>query len=251
MQGLNGQSRWLVAAGLAGLAAGSATAGTIPALTIDASSTMGTGSFQVDMDEGTTLPDGTFVWVLDGPTDIVDSGSGQTIAHILFGSIMLGASGNISHSFVLEAANADTHFILGSGLSPTATINNPMGRASAGVTLTDVDGNGANLTGMHAGGDLFQALYNNSSSVFTSLIGGPFGFATAFDSQATSDEYPAGAGNFAAFPGPVSQIGINWDFVLSANDSASGTSVFVVVPGPGAGLGFLVGAGLLSGRRRR
>ncbi len=247
MYGLSMRSGWLVA-GVAGLAAANASADV--ALTIQASSTFGTGSFEVSTDDGMTLPDGTFIWVLNSPVDIVDTGSGATVASVLFGSIMFTTSGNVSHSFVVQAGNADTNFTLGSGVVSTPTIANPLGRASAGITLTDTNGNGANLTGMQAGGTMYEAYYD-AGAVFANLIGGPFGFGTAFGSQATSDEYPAGAGNFAAFAGPLSEMGIEWSFGLTANDSAGGTSVFVVIPTPAAGVTMLVGAGLLSGRRRR
>lgn len=246
MHGLSMRSGWLVA-GVAGVAA--ATTYADVALTIEATSSFGTGSFQVSTDDGMTLPDGTFIWVLNAPMDIVDTGTGNSIAQIQFGSIMFTTAGNVSHSFVVQAGNADTTFSLGSAVVPTALIANPLGRASAGVTLTDNNGNGANMTG-NFGGSMFESYYDGGA-VFADLINGPFGFAGAFGSQTTSDEYPAGAGNFAAFPGPVSEIGISWDFTLSANDSAGGTSVFVVIPTPGAGVTMLVGAGLLSGRRRR
>jgi hypothetical protein len=241
-------SRWLVVAGAAGLSAGLASAGTT-ALSFGASSTLGSGVFEVSTDDGTTLPDGTFFWTLDTPRDIVDSNSGHTIAHVLFGSIMLSTSGSVSHSFVVQAAGADTTFQIGSALVNTPFIADPSGRASAGITLTDNDGDGAMLTGNQGNGMMFEAFYDNAA-VFANLISGPFGFGTAFGSQATSDEYPAGAGNFAAFPGPVTEIGIAWDFTLSANDSSGGTSVFVVVPAPATGLGFIAGLGLF-GRRRR
>lgn len=247
MHGLSMRSGWLVA-GVAGLAA--ATASADVALTIQASSSFGAGSFQVSTDDGITLPDGTFIWVLSSPVQIVDSGNGATIASVLFGSIMFTTSGNVSHSFVVQAGNADTNFSLGSGIVSTPNIANPLGRASAGVTLTDTNGNGATLTGLQAGGTMYEAYYD-AGAVFANLISGPFGFGTPFDSRTTSDEYPAGAGNFAAFAGPLSEMGIQWAFRLTANDSAGGTSVFVVIPTPAAGATLLVGAGLLSGRRRR
>lgn len=246
---IRNQNRWLVVAGVAGLATSFAAAGSVTALTFQANSSLGNGAFEVSMDDGTTLPDGTFVWSLSAPMDIVDAGSGDTIAHLLAGSIMLGSTGVVSHSFVVQAGGVDTNFAIGSALVNTGLIQSPSGRASAGITLTDNNGNGANLGGNLGNGSMFEAYYDGGA-VFSNLIGGPFGFATGFDTRTTSDEYPGGVGNFAAFAGPVNEIGINWDFTLSAGDSSGGTSVFVVVPAP-AGLGFIAGAGLFMGRRRR
>jgi hypothetical protein len=245
---IENQSRWLVMAGAMGLAA-SVASSAVTALTIAADSTLGSGVFEVTTDDGTTLPDGTFIWSLDSPMDIVDSGTGETIARLLFGSIMMSTAGTVSHSFVLQSAGVDTNFSLGSGLVNTGLLLNPEGRTSAGVTLTDTDGNGASLTGNMNGGMMFEAFYDDGA-VFSNLLGG-FGFGTAFGSQAIDGEFPGGDGNFAAFAGPVNEIGIAWDFTLSANDSAGGTSVFAVIPAPATGLGFLVGAGLFSSRRRR
>lgn len=244
MHWLSMRNSWLVA-GVAGFAA---VAQADIALTINASSSMGNGSLVVTTDDGVTLPDGTFIWVLNSPVNIVDSGNGNTIAEVQFGSIMFSTTGNVSHSFVVQAGGVDTHFTLSSGIVPMPPVANPLGRASAGVTLTDTNGNGAMLNGHQAGGDLFEAFYD-SGQVFADLLNSPF-FSTPFGTTTASDEYPAGAGNFAAFPGPVSQIGIEWDFTLSANDSAGGTSVFVVIPTPAAGATMLVGAGLIASRRR-
>ncbi|RMH12357.1 MAG: hypothetical protein D6695_06955 [Planctomycetota bacterium] len=246
MNGLGIRSGWLVVSA-AGLAAATTASADI-ALTVEANSDLGTGIFQVSTDDGVTLPDGTFLWTLDAPVDLVDTGTGNTVATLSFGTIMLGSTGVVSHSFVVDAAGSDTHFTLGSGLVNVGPYANPLGRASAGMSLTDGNGNGATLTGNFAGGTLFNSFYDGGAS-FANLLAGPY-TAGSFGSFADNDEYPAGAGNFAAFAGPASEIGIGWDFILSANDSASGTSVFTVIPTPAAGLTMLVGAGLLASRRR-
>ena len=244
------ESRWLIAVGVASVLSAGALAGPTTALRIDANSSLGSGYFEVTLDDGVTLPDGSFFWSLGAPVTITDTNSGMSIATLSFGSIMLGASGVVSHSFVVQAGNAATNFALGSGLVNLGPIANPYGRASSGITLTDTNGDGANLTGNFAGGTMFEAFYD-AGAVFANLLTGPFGFATPFDSKAMSDEYPAGAGNFAAFTGPASQIGIHWDFLLSANDSAGGTSVFVVIPTPAAATMLLAGFGVMTSRRRR
>ncbi len=245
------KSQWFVGVGAIGLAAGFSSAGSVTALTIDAASSLGSGTFEVTTDQGTTLPDGTFIWSLDSPVDILDAGgSGSTIAQVLSGSILMSSTGSISHSFVIQAGNSSTNVVVGTGLVAVGAFANPMGRASAGITITDTDGDGAMLTGNMAGGTMFEANYDGGA-VFANLLAGPFGVATGFDSDAMSDEFPAGAGNFSPVAGPISQIGIDWDFNLSANDSSGGTSVFVVIPAPAAGLGLIGGLGLMGARRRR
>lgn len=241
------KNRWIVIGAAVGLAAGVASAGTVTALTIDATSSLGAGTFEVTTDQGTTLPDGSFIWSLLGPVDITDGG--MTIATVVEGSVLMSTTGGISHSFVVRAGGVNTSFSLGVLPFAVGPFANPWGRTSAGMTLTDTNGNGASLTGLGAGGTIFEAGYN-SGSVFANLLTGPFA-AGSFDSFATSDESPGGAGNFAPFGGPVTDMSLNWDFRLSANDSSGGTSVWVVIPAPAAGLGFIGGLGLLGARRRR
>lgn len=99
-------------------------------------------------------------------------------------------------------------------------------------------------------GRSFEALYNGSDT-FAQLIPsvGPVSGAFVMD-----DRWPAVG--YAPISGPVSSIQTRWRFTLSAGDSASGRSSFVVqsapaVPGPGAVLLGAIGAALAGWMRRR
>jgi MYXO-CTERM domain-containing protein len=116
-------------------------------------------------------------------------------------------------------------------------------------TLTDLNGNGASLTSV-AGDSVYHALIDNNT--VETLMDDPFSVsAGAFESAVVG---PASFGDpipSAPGPGVNNSIGILITFNLSAGDSASFTSIFVVqVPGPG-GLALLAVAGAIGGRRRR
>jgi hypothetical protein len=92
----------------------------------------------------------------------------------------------------------------------------------------------------------YEANYNGlapAGTNFAAFIPGLV-VATPGGSNATSD----GTGGFLPIAGAVSSMSSRFAFTLSAHDSASGTSSFVVVPEP-ASLA-LVLAGVLAFRRR-
>lgn len=215
-----------------------------PAVTFEASNSMGSGSFTVSLDDGAWDGD-SWSWILVHPVEIKND-AGQVLLTLSQGSAYYQNDPVVSLGFSAAAGAADTHFTITSSTVSFPTINNAQGRASAAVTLTESNGDTATLSGFFPGGKLFDARYNGLNT-FADLLAGPY-TKGAFGSTSDSDEFPGGGG-FASI-GAVSDISVQWDFELSAKDQASGTSVFVVVPAPGAlcliGLG-----GLASTRRRR
>jgi hypothetical protein len=120
-------------------------------------------------------------------------------------------------------------------------------------SVTDLNGNGATLSSP-AAGSIYGAIIDNN--VVETLLDDPFSVSTgAFQSNTVG---PASFGdpipNQPYLPLVTTNIGITLSFVLSAGDSASFTSIFVVeyavIPGP-AGLAMLGLAGLFAGARRR
>jgi hypothetical protein len=72
----------------------------------------------------------------------------------------------------------------------------------------------------------FQASYNGSS-VFADLVSTPLASGANGSNSASQTLPPIGT---TPIVGPVSTIPVEFDFVLSAGDLASGTGVFTVVP---------------------
>lgn len=131
---------------------------------------------------------------------------------------------------------------------------NPTASASAGITLTDRNSDGATITGLFTGGKTNQASYNfiydynnnsvvaGSGSVFANLVSG-FSIGSGQTSTNSTDT------GSQIIPGTVSSIESEFKFMLSPRDGAAFTSTFSVVPEP-ATIG-LLGLGTLSLLRRK
>jgi len=130
-----------------------------------------------------------------------------------------------------------------------------VGRASAAFTLTDSSGdfNGATLTGIGDTGGAYLAQYNG-------WAGNPLGpdgttFAEGIYSMIAppggivDESYNEPEIGYTAIGEDVSSMSSLISFDLSAADSASGTSIFVIVPEPGA-LALLALGGVVLLRRR-
>ncbi|MCW5777277.1 MAG: PEP-CTERM sorting domain-containing protein [Phycisphaeraceae bacterium] len=206
------------------------------------------GHFVATSDMGTWDADGNFHWGLDHAVDIYSQG-GSLLATLGTASVTFIADPVIMLNFNVQANQQNTLFSVGSGLLNFPMINSPVGAASAAVTITDVNGNGATFTPDAAGAHLSH--YNGevpNGTQFASLLTSGFSVG-AFSSDTRSDEYPGG-GQYAPIGVGVFDMSSRWSFTLSAFDLASGTSVYVIIPAPGS-LGLLGLGGLLAIRRRR
>jgi len=136
-------------------------------------------------------------------------------------------------------------------IGPTSLVG---GSIQGGVT--DNNGNGATLSAP-AGLSIYQAIadFTTTPTLVDTLLDAPFSITVGgFQSNSASEDFgtpiPSNIG-----PAVNDDITIQLDFLLTANDSASFTSVFVVqpVPVPAAVLFFgsaLLGLGALRRRRR-
>jgi hypothetical protein len=190
------------------------------------------------------------VYTLTDPSTGLDFTSGDTTLGTLQNlSVMLIADPVVQLSFAVMAGSNDTEFTIQSGMvtiDPTYT--NPNAYASAAVTVTDGNRNGATLTGLYAGGKCYQALYNDTS--WTSLVDS---VSAPARKSVTQEESRPVDGDWETIPGTVSSMGSGFHFSVSAGDSASGTSTFEVVPvpEPSSLIALLAGAATLGGIRLR
>lgn len=245
-----GVARCMCAVGaLAGLSVSVASADlTDDVFTINARVGNQDGSFVVHADDGWFDGRGNFYWSLGAETPIKGD-DGSVLATLSTASIVVFQDPVISLNFTVQAGGSDTQFDIGSGLLSFSQIANPTGRASAGVTVTDVTGNGAKM--WPEGDSMYSAQYNGlypNGTPFADLLTDSVS-AGIFQTGIASDEYPSG-GQFAVIGEAVDSMSSAWHFNLTAGDVASGTSVFVVVPAP-ASAGLLAVGGLALVRRRR
>ncbi len=155
---------------------------------------------------------------------------------------------DLNFNTTVTAGQADPHpevrYTITSAMLGGFSLVNPTAQGSAGLTLTDWDSDGAYINGHEpepAGGFTFSALYNGANDAANILPGPAVG---------PDDGTAVSAPLLAPVPGTVTNISSEWDFTLSANDEASGTSVYCLVPEP-CTMGLLAVGGLFVLRRRR
>lgn len=125
-------------------------------------------------------------------------------------------------------------------------VPSPIIDGSISGTLTDLGGNGATVSAL--GGSSIYTSYIDGN-VEQTLMNAPFSVSVPFGGAGVGPQ--AFGPQAAADASADTSIAILLNFQLSAGDSASFTSIFNVVPGPG-GLSMLAVMGLFSrGRRRR
>jgi hypothetical protein len=147
-------------------------------------------------------------------------------------------------------AVVDANFTFDSGEMFFSTIGVPSAFATAATTLT-ADGSTATFTGNFAGGHGYEATYNGGT-LFANLDE-TFTSPATMSTVETRREPLAGTTIIGV---PVSSMRAQWDFDLTANDDASGTSRFEIDAVPDASTLVLAFAGVapLVGclvRRRR
>jgi hypothetical protein len=148
--------------------------------------------------------------------------------------------------FSVRAGGSATTYSFLSDVVTFGSLVNPTAYASAGITMTDRSTAGATITGLFDNGTKTHQARYNGSTVFANLVNG-FSFSTGLTQ--TLEEAKGSPYNMILINDTLTSIESEFYFTLSARDSASGTSTFVVeIPEPTTIC--LLGLGALSLLRR-
>jgi len=197
---------------------------------------------------GATWINDKATWKLTGAIDLRAT-DGELIARLDGLEVGYIADPVISMGFLVTAGGSTTNFTITSALLSFPTID-AVARASAAITVTDIDGDGALMTGLLPGSKAYRAMLDGgvaSGAQFAALVDPAS--AKSYSSNISTESSPAGDGFTPV--GNVSDMQSQFSFSLSANDGASGTSVFVTQPVPVPGAAVALGLGLTAALRRR
>jgi hypothetical protein len=173
------------------------------------------------------IPSDPWGWNLSAPVNVYSENGGSLLATIDSLGIALDGDPAVNLNFAVTAGATPTLISVASSTVVFAPLNGADGFATAALTVTDNNGNGASAVGMFGANKSYQATYNGGS-VFAQLVS-PVG--APGDGTATGTERSPLAGT-TLIPGMTSSIQSQFSFVLSAFDSASTTSRFQVnIPG--------------------
>lgn len=157
----------------------------------------------------------------------------------------------VNLNFSVQAGASDTTFHIASSLMTFPTITGATGLASAGITVSDSDIDGATLTKKPTLNGSYLAQYNGWAGAPTGPLGTTFheGIPSVNVAPFTGSNSASTSVGSTAIGAPVSSMSTLFAFQLSATDFASGTSHFEIVPEPASLL--LIGIGAVALLRRR
>ena len=144
-------------------------------------SSTGSAEYQAWFEDGVWDPDDqTFSWALPEETDLIDSFNGQWLATLTDATVFARAaeSGEIELNLGVISGPAPVDVIVDSplvSLSETIPSGYARGRASASITLTDGENDGAQIVGIPGDGTgIYRSYYNGfvlDGTRFTHLVG--------------------------------------------------------------------------------
>ncbi len=198
----------------------------------------------------------TYSWSLPSTIEVVSS-TNSSLVLATFDDITVDLDFDpfVALGFNVTAGGAPTNFTISSAVVAFAPINNGLAFASAAITATETPPfDGASVTGAFPGTKAYQAQYNGASSIFANLVS-PVTVVPGGLSNTGTEKFPPGIGTRSVIPGLTSDIQSQFKFTLSANDQASGTSIFdIIVPEPSSVIMAVFGFaafGWCAVRRRR
>lgn len=160
----------------------------------------------------------------------------------------------VGNLVVTNTSNSTQTFFLDVSLPINVALASSLVGGSITGTVTDLNGDGATVAAVGANDAIYRAYTDvapdfSTGNLAGSLLVGSSATAGAFLSQAIGPDTFGGPIPAQPYGAVNTNIAIRLAFTLTAGDSASFTSLFVVVPAPGVLA--VAGAGLLAGRRRR
>jgi hypothetical protein len=206
----------------------------------------GEGSDQVEIQIPVeSLSASNYSWQLESPITL--SYEEHTLGTVESLGVSLQGDPGVNLVFAVTAGSSLTTFSINSATVSFGAISNPLGYATAGITLTDANQDGATLTGQYPGSKAYQARYNTAATVWANLISP----ANASSAQTVLIGERKPTTGWEVISASVDSIESGFTFSLTPQDTASGTSRFeVVIPEP-ATFSLLVIGGLALLRRRR
>lgn len=199
---------------------------------------------------------GDYEWNLPSALPLM-SADGTTIATLNMANVIVHEDPQVTVNFNVFSGALNTTFTVTSATVSFAGISNAQGRASAAFSATDLDDDGVTLSGLINDGmgnfSAYNSRFNGAyplGTTFKNLLTGAFTNPTPGITITSSEDYP-GVGTYVPIAGTLTDISARFKFTLSANDIASGTSVFEVIPVPAPGTLALLGLGGLAAARRR
>jgi hypothetical protein len=200
----------------------------------EAISVAGDGVVEISFDQGEFDPgSGSYHYSLQEPVSVTSEATGEVVATLNWVELSLttGFMNSIDLSFGVTAGIATTTFVIESPIIRHRSVpaNEARARASAWLTISDLDDNFAMLQGLGPPGSGAYASYYNvddqgDGTQFDNLVGFLFAGAGATVSGGQLDP-PTG---YRSISNVVDSSSSVIAFVMSANDDAYATTLFMV-----------------------
>lgn len=224
------------------------------AFEITVTSSAGTDFWRARLSDGVFSDDG-FTWTLTQDIELRTQDTDEWIATLESEGTWVSIQNDpvLSLNFNVTAGPLGGAFTISAPQLLFSPLLNPDARASAGITVTDLAGDGLSLAGAFAGGtesykSVTNGIVGGGGTLFRDLINNTAS-GVPFNTVDSDEAFPLAG--FTTIPGSVSSMHSEFQFTLGPSDTAAGTSVFVVVPEPVTATMLLIGsAGILIRRRR-
>jgi hypothetical protein len=218
--------------------------------TVKATNSLGSAMAEWTFQQGNWNPQtNTYSWIMQSPKELKDPNSGALIGTIHQANTVIIGDPQISLGFLVQAGAVNTTFEITSALLSFPAIPSAEGKASVQMGITDLNGDGSELMGLIPGPAAYHAQYNGfvpGGSDFSKLIGSvtasPGGSGNAFQNDPPVGNKPVGA--------TVNDMSARIRFSLTALDTASGTSVYTIIPEPTSFALLAIGSIIAFWRRR-